>query len=94
MEANITQITQQSDTRSKHCMPIKTILGTPDRDQILRRYWDLANLDPKDTKENINGQLEALDRLCQELEREEVIKPAIPKPRPRAPQVYKSSWMN
>ncbi len=75
-------------------MAIKTILGIPDLDQILRRYWDLANLDPTETKGNINGQLEALARLYELLARAEAIKPATAQPRPRAPQIYKSSWMN
>ncbi len=38
-----------------------------DRDQILARYWELANLTPEETKGNITGQLKALDALCEEL---------------------------
>src|SRR5580658_8857377 len=38
-----------------------------DRDQILAKYWELANLTPETTKGNITGQLHALDTLCEEL---------------------------
>ena len=38
-----------------------------DRDQILAKYWELANLTPEETKGNITGQLKALDALCEEL---------------------------
>ncbi len=38
-----------------------------DRNQILNKYWDLADLDPEKTKGNILGQLKALDSLCEEL---------------------------
>ena len=34
-----------------------------DRNQILNRYWELANLTPEQTKGNISGQLKALAGL-------------------------------
>lgn len=37
------------------------------REKILRKYWELANLDPDATKGNIGGQLKALDSLREEL---------------------------
>ncbi len=38
-----------------------------DREQILAKYWELANLTPEETKGNVTGQLKALDALCKEL---------------------------
>ncbi len=61
---------------------------TPDRDQILARYWELANLDPEDTKGNITGQLNALDTLCEELR----LKP-VETNRPGSQEIYRSAWM-
>jgi hypothetical protein len=61
-----------------------------DRDQILAKYWELANLTPETTKGNITGQLKALDSLLELL-------PLTPnkdanKPLP-APEIYRSAWM-
>jgi hypothetical protein len=62
-----------------------------DRNQILNKYWDLANLDPEKTKGNILGQLKALDSLCEELA-------AGDQPRSHAdqtpePDIYRAAWM-
>jgi hypothetical protein len=57
------------------------------RDQILAKYWELANLTPEETRGNITGQLKALDALCVELR----LKP-IDSNRP-ATEVYRSAWM-
>jgi len=62
-----------------------------DRNQILNKYWDLADLDPEKTKGNILGQLKALDSLCEQLA-------AGNKPRSSArptdePDIYRSAWM-
>ena len=57
------------------------------RDQILAKYWELANLTPEETKGNITGQLKALDALCVELR----LKP-IDSHRP-VTEVYRSAWM-
>ena len=59
-----------------------------DRNQILNRYWELANLDAEETKGNITGQLKALDSLCEQLPIAE--KPGKPL---NAPEVYRSAWM-
>jgi hypothetical protein len=59
-----------------------------DRDQILAKYWELANLEPERTKGNITGQLNALDALWQELRR----KPAETN-RPSSQEIYRSAWM-
>jgi hypothetical protein len=59
-----------------------------DRDQILARYWQLANLTPEETKGNITGQLNALDSLCEELR----LKP-VDSHRPGAQEIYRSAWM-
>ncbi len=61
-----------------------------DRDQILAKYWELANLSPETTKGSITGQLHALDTLCEEL-RLTPNKDAT-KPLP-APEIYRSAWM-
>ena len=56
-----------------------------DRNQILNRYWDLADLDPEKTKGNILGQLKALDSLCEQLaQRANRSRPPNPTPRARA----------
>jgi hypothetical protein len=62
-----------------------------DRNQILNRYWELANLDENQTKGNITGQLKALDSLCEEL-----AQPGKPKPAAKpaaAPEIYRAAWM-
>lgn len=41
------------------------------REQVLGKYWELANLDPEITKGTITGQLKALDSLWQELTTED-----------------------
>ncbi len=62
-----------------------------DRDQILNKYWELANLDSEKTKGNITGQLKALDSLCEQL-------PAALAEKPRQGQhavsIYRARWMN
>ena len=61
-----------------------------DHDQILAKYWELANLTPAETKGSITGQLHALDTLCEELRlmpNKEANKPAP------APEIYRSAWM-
>jgi hypothetical protein len=65
-----------------------------DCNQILNRYWELANLEPEKTKGNISGQLEALDALCQLLRSAPAEKPkAAAKPLPEV-EIYRSGWMN
>jgi hypothetical protein len=60
-----------------------------DRDKILNRYWELANLDAESTKGTIAGQLKALDSLCEELFRTPAVKPKSP----AQPQdFYRSEW--
>jgi hypothetical protein len=74
-----------------HKHPESTAPGLKiDRDQILAKYWELANLSPADTKGNITGQLHALDTLCEELR----LTPnkGSTKPLP-APEIYRSAWM-
>ena len=60
-----------------------------DREQILAKYWELANLTPEQTKGNITGQLKALDALWQELR----LKP-IDINRPASQEIYRSAWMS
>jgi hypothetical protein len=72
----MTQITDQREKKSLRF----------DRNQILNRYWELANLDVEETKGNITGQLKALDSLCEQLAITE--KPGKP-----AQEIYRSAWM-
>ena len=59
------------------------------KEQILKRYWELATLMPGATKDNITGQLRALDALREELA-------AADKPN-AAPETsydfYRARWM-
>jgi hypothetical protein len=60
-------------------------------DQVLSKYWELANLDPQETKGSITGQLKALDSLCEEL----ALKSGDKTPRrvPTAQPFYRAAWM-
>ena len=62
-----------------------------DRNQILNKYWDLADLDPEKTKGNILGQLKALDALCEELAAGD--KPRQSATRMPEPDIYRAAWM-
>ena len=62
-----------------------------DRDQILNKYWELAQLDPDKTKGNILGQLKALDSLCEQLAAGD--KPKSPANRLPEPDIYRAAWM-
>jgi hypothetical protein len=60
------------------------------RDQILVKYWELANLEPEKTKGSITGQLKALDTLCEELR----LAPNKDSAKPlSALEIYRSAWM-
>jgi hypothetical protein len=59
-----------------------------DRDQILNRYWELANLTPDETKGNVTGQLKALDSLLEAL----AAKPAVAAA--KAAPFYRAAWMD
>jgi hypothetical protein len=72
-------------------MPVLKKVVEFDRNQILNRYWELANLDEEQTKGNITGQLKALDSLCEEL-----AQPGKPKPAAKpavAHEIYRAGWM-
>jgi hypothetical protein len=62
-----------------------------DRNQILNRYWELANLDSELTKGNITGQLKALDSLCEELALASTEKP---NQRLHPREIYRALWMD
>ena len=62
-----------------------------DRNQILNRYWELANLDENQTKGNIMGQLKALDSLCEELAPQ--AKPKTSAKQAAPPEIYRAAWM-
>jgi hypothetical protein len=63
------------------------------RDQILGRFWELANLAPERTKGNITGQLKALDSLCEELARARGDKHKSPVKHVRSPEIYRPPWI-
>jgi hypothetical protein len=63
------------------------------RDQILDRYWELANLDPVVTKGNIMGQLKALDSIREKLALAPAEKHKNSMKRMRTPEIYQSAWM-
>ena len=66
-------------------MPTENKCPKFDRDQILNRYWELANLDSEQTKGNITGQLKALDSLCEELA---LTQGGKPRQTPHAVEIY------
>jgi hypothetical protein len=106
MEPNITRMARQRDAAGrkrrkimirKHPVGAFTLRKESTatwlnigRDEILAKYWELANLTPEETKGNITGQLKALDALIAEL-RLMPNKDAV-KPLP-APEIYRSAWM-
>jgi hypothetical protein len=77
MKPNMTQIDDQRENKSLRF----------DRNQILNRYWELANLNAEETKGSITGQLKALDSLCEQLAIEKPGKPMA------AREIYRSAWM-
>ena len=62
-------------------------------DQILDKYWELANLDPEVTKGSITGQLKALDSLREILGPAQGDRNGNPAKSTRSPDVYRSAWM-
>jgi hypothetical protein len=85
MKPNITQIAAQSEVV---VMAVRNNSPRFDRNQILNRYWELANLDVEETKGNITGQLKALDSLLEQLAISE--KPAKSQ---NVQEIYRSAWM-
>jgi hypothetical protein len=102
MEPNITRMAWQCEmppgrTRRKtmiHKHPEGTFTE-PElkiiRDQILAKYWELANLSPEETKGSITGQLNALEALLVELRSASTKESAKPLPQK---QIYRSAWMD
>jgi hypothetical protein len=58
-----------------------------DRDQIISRCWELANLTPEQTKGNLTGQLKALELLLDLL-------PAKPASTAKVAPFYRAAWMD
>jgi hypothetical protein len=88
MKPSITPMTLQ---REIHLVPPPNKGLNFDRNQILNKYWDLADLGPETTKGNILGQLKALDSLCEEMA--EADKPNTPANRAAKRPFYRSQWM-
>lgn len=65
--------------------------GRIGRADILRKYWELANLDPEVTKGTITGQLKALDSLCEELALDESGDGEVSSQQKQ--QIYRSAWL-
>ena len=61
------------------------------RNDVLNKYWDLAQLDPETTKGSILGQLKALDALSEELA--EGNKPKHPARQLPEPDIYRATWL-
>ena len=59
-----------------------------DRNDVLNKYWDLAQMDPDQTKGSILGQLKALDALCEELAEGKAGARRLPEP-----DIYRAAWM-
>jgi hypothetical protein len=72
-------------------MPAENKVLEFDRNRILNRYWELADLDPEKTKGIITGQLKALDSLCEQLSLAE--KPKTPAKQTPVHQIYRANWM-
>jgi hypothetical protein len=84
MEPNITRMTLPTEI---HLMPSLKF----HRNDVLNKYWELAGLDPDQTKGNILGQLKALDTLCEETAKGNKSKsPARQTPEP---DIYEAAWM-
>jgi hypothetical protein len=88
MKPNITRMTFQTEI---HLVTPSNKGLNFDRNQILNKYWDLADLDPEKTKGNILGQLKALDSLCEQLAAGD--KPRSPADRIPEPDIYRAGWM-
>ena len=56
-------------------------------DQVLSKYWELANLRPEETKGSITGQLKALDSLCEELAFRGFLQPLLARSLGAAPAI-------
>ena len=80
----------QQDAEEQHRL-------NPDREQVLNRLWELANLSPDMTRSSITGQVKAIsiivamenfipDRRAASAEKS-------PAPASAPPQIYKSAWL-
>jgi hypothetical protein len=64
------------------------------REQLLAKWWEFANIDPKLTGYNTSGQSKALDSLWKALGFEGSNKPGDEdEPEPERPQFYRAKWM-
>jgi hypothetical protein len=63
------------------------------REQILTKWWEFANIDPKLTGYNTSGQSKALDSLWKALGFEDSKKPGDEDEPEPAPQIYRAKWM-
>jgi hypothetical protein len=64
------------------------------REQLLAKWWEFANIDPKLTGYNTSGQSKALDSLWKALGFEGSKKTGDEdEPEPERPQIYRAKWM-
>lgn len=60
------------------------------RVEILRKYWELANLDPEATKGTITGQLKALELLAGQLE----MQTNLVESQGSQAEIYRAAWLD
>src|SRR3984885_11550716 len=68
-----------------------------DREQVLARLWELANLSPEMTRSSITGQVKAVSMIIaiEGLipDRRAAAAQNKPAPQPVTPQIYKAAWL-
>jgi hypothetical protein len=67
-----------------------------DREQVLKRLWELANLSPEMTRSSITGQVKAISMIVAMLnlipDRRAVSAETLAVPTPAKAEIYASSW--
>ena len=80
----------QQDAEEQHRL-------NPDREQVLNRLWELANLSPEMTRNSITGQVKAISVIVAMQnfipDRRAASAEKSPAPASAPPQIYKSAWL-